>query len=112
MVRSVDFAATKVLLDPARVREADTAAALPWARQWATWVSASFLGSYFAATSGVPILAEGTKSPELFDVFLLERALYQLKYQLEDHSDSSMVTVPLMAIANMVQRGLPTVPRT
>jgi maltose alpha-D-glucosyltransferase/alpha-amylase len=101
MVRSFDFAATKLLLDPARVRETDIDSARPWAAHWTAWVAASFLGAYFAATANVAPMVSAREDAELFDVFVLERALHELKDQLEDHRDSAMI--PLVAIARMLE---------
>jgi maltose alpha-D-glucosyltransferase/alpha-amylase len=101
MVRSFEFAALKVLLDPARVRETDCDRARPWAFQWSSWLSASFLGSYLTATLGSPFIPTGTDQKALFDAFVMERALYQLRATLDELSDA--VTIPLLGIARILE---------
>jgi maltose alpha-D-glucosyltransferase / alpha-amylase len=104
MTRSAYFAAYKVLLDPARVREADVAAARPWAGHWASWVSAAFLQAYFDAVGDSPILpTDRAQSSVLFDAFVMERELHQLRILLEDGSDA--VTIPLCGIEHILGGG-------
>jgi maltose alpha-D-glucosyltransferase/alpha-amylase len=103
MIRSFDFAAMKLLLDPARVRENDVEAARPWAFHWSSWVSASFLGAYVAATEGAPFVpSDRDEFAELLDAFVLERALYQLKEQLDEHMGATSVAIPLLGIAHIL----------
>jgi maltose alpha-D-glucosyltransferase / alpha-amylase len=103
MVRSFDFAAMKLLLDPARVRESDVDATRPWALHWTAWVTASFLRSYLAATEGASFVpSERGQLAALFDAFVLERALYQLKLQLEEHPETMAVAVPLLGISHIL----------
>lgn len=102
MVRSFDFAATKVLLDPSRVRDSDFETAAPWASEWATWTSAAFLRAYFAKAVPAPFIpADLEDASILFDAFVLERALYQLQAQIEDHKHDSVI-VPLLGIKRLI----------
>jgi predicted trehalose synthase len=89
MTRSTYFAAYKVLLDPARVREADVEGARPWAAHWATWAAATFLRAYCEAARGSGLLPlEPAQAALLFDAFVLERELHQLRVLLEDGADA------------------------
>ncbi len=102
MVRSFDFAATKVLLDPSRVRESDFEIAAPWASEWATWASAAFLRAYFAKAVPAPFIPADLKDAAvLFDAFVLERALYQLQGQIENR-DPESVLVPLLGLKRLI----------
>ena len=59
----------------------DTAA---WAQLWQSWASAMFLWAYrdaIGAASGFPM---GTDSQHLLDAYLLEKALYELLYELNN----------------------------
>jgi maltose alpha-D-glucosyltransferase/alpha-amylase len=106
MVGSFELAAFKRLLDPAIVRESDIEAARPWAMHWRSWVSASFLHAYLAATAGSPFLAADRDSVAvLFDAFVLERALYHLQAELEQPSGAVMI--PLLGIAHILGPPLP-----
>ena len=101
MTRSAHFAAYKVLLDPARVREADEAAARPWAAHWASWVSAAFVRAYFDVVKGSRVLpAERAQSAVLFDAFAMERELHQLRVLLEEGSEA--VTISLLGIVSIL----------
>src|SRR5262249_5081400 len=84
MARSFDAAAYELLFDPVRMRETDLEAARPWALHWASWVSASLLQSYLSAAAGAAFLpADREQAATLFDAFVLERSLYQLRACLE-----------------------------
>jgi maltose alpha-D-glucosyltransferase/alpha-amylase len=101
MVGSFELAAFKRLLDPASVRESDVDAARPWALHWKTWASASFLEAYLTATAGRPFVpAERDQIAVLFEAFVLERALYHLRAELEHPSGAVMV--PLLGIAHIL----------
>jgi maltose alpha-D-glucosyltransferase/alpha-amylase len=101
LVRSFDFAALKVLCDPARVREADFAEATPWAHHWATWVSAAYLRAYLEVVSGSPIVpSDRAHVAVLFDAFAMQRELHRLRELLEDHSEA--VSVSLLGLLRML----------
>jgi maltose alpha-D-glucosyltransferase/alpha-amylase len=103
MVRSFDFAAMKLLLDPARVRDADVDAARPWALHWSAWVSASFLGGYVIAAQGAPFVpSDRDEFARLLDAFVLERALFELKSELMQRVDAISVAVPLVGISRIL----------
>jgi maltose alpha-D-glucosyltransferase/alpha-amylase len=104
MVHSAHYAAYKVLLDPARVREADEVAARPWAAHWALWVSAAFLRAYFGAMKGAHILPpERADSTVLFDAYGMERELYQLRGVREDAA--GLVTISRLGIERVLAGG-------
>jgi maltose alpha-D-glucosyltransferase/alpha-amylase len=104
MVRSFEFAACRMLLDPATVRESDVDTARPWALHWTSWVAASFVQAYLNATAGAPFVPLEPRSiAGMFDAFLLEAALYQLQTELEDRPESTMIL--LLGISNTLDRG-------
>ncbi|HXX69060.1 MAG TPA: phosphotransferase, partial [Polyangiaceae bacterium] len=112
LVRSFESAALRALVDPARVREADVAAARPWAFHWASWVSASFLNGYLSATEGAAFLPrERGDLGVLFDCFLLGRALQQLRTQLEEDANEPAVTIPLLGIGHLLAGAQISAPR-
>jgi maltose alpha-D-glucosyltransferase/alpha-amylase len=101
LARSFEFAALKVLCDPARVRETDVAAATPWAHHWASWVSAAYLGAYLEGASGSQLVpSDRAHVAVLFDAFAMQRELHQLRGLLEDHSDA--VGVSLLGLLRML----------
>jgi maltose alpha-D-glucosyltransferase/alpha-amylase len=103
LVRSFDAAASKLLFDPARVRETDVDTARPWAFHWASWVSASLLEAYLTAMAGSSLVpSDREQVAVLYDAFALERALYQVKDQLEERPGSAAVTIPLLGIQHVL----------
>jgi len=99
MARSFEMAAFRRLLDATTVRESDIDAARPWALHWSSWASASFLQAYLERAQGAPFLpADRDEGAVLFDAFVLERALYQLRADLDEQSPA--ITVSLLGIAH------------
>ena len=94
MVRSFEYAAQTALRDAAIVREADRAAAEPWARLWMTWAPAAFLGAYLEATKGSPIVPrERAETEMLLDTLNLELALDDIHVELDRRPDWAMIAL-------------------
>jgi maltose alpha-D-glucosyltransferase/alpha-amylase len=54
-----------------------------WARWWQAWTTASFLTSYRETAAGAPFLPSDRGAlSALLDVFLIEKALYEIRYEL------------------------------
>jgi maltose alpha-D-glucosyltransferase/alpha-amylase len=100
-VRSIEYAAVKVLLDPTRVRDADFDRASRWAFLWSSWASAAFLQSYFLSAGQSRIITPDLgETMVLFDAFVLERTLYQVQGELETHPDGALV--PLLSLQRLL----------
>lgn len=66
----------------------------PWAELWATWMGSHFLGSYLEGVGGAAFLPDDTQELSvLLEVFLLQRTLYELDYELNNRPD--WVPIPL-----------------
>lgn len=65
-----------------------------WSRFWYSWMSAAFLNSYLTVASGDSFLPK-TKAElrVLLDAYLLEKAIYDLGYELNNRPD--LVEIPL-----------------
>jgi maltose alpha-D-glucosyltransferase/alpha-amylase len=104
MLRSFHYAAYAALSDhrvSVTVRPEDIAALEPWARFWYRWVSAAFLKAYLAEASQVPFLPEGRDELQvLLDAHLLEKAIYELGYELNNRPD--WIGIPLQGILDLV----------
>jgi maltose alpha-D-glucosyltransferase/alpha-amylase len=88
MLRSFDSEAAFTLRDPASVRESERGAAEPWARLWATWTPAAFLGSYLESAQGSPFVPRDRAELNLLlDTLLLEKALDELGAELGHRED-------------------------
>ncbi len=73
-----------------------------WGRFWQAWVSAVFLGAYLeeAETSGF-LVADRDEIGLLLDVHLLEKAVYEVGYELNNRPD--WVHVPLQGIQDLLE---------
>jgi maltose alpha-D-glucosyltransferase / alpha-amylase len=105
MLRSFHYAAYTSLfghIGSAVVRPEDLAAMEPWARIWNVWVSSIYLDSYFKhAQPGGFLPSSRDEIDILLDVYLLEKALYELGYELNHRPD--WVRIPLSGILQLVQ---------
>jgi maltose alpha-D-glucosyltransferase / alpha-amylase len=74
----------------------------PWAQVWYRWVSAGFLHAYLAVArpaSLVPPTREACQ--RLLDAYLLEKAVYELGYELNHRPD--WVRIPLQGIRQLLE---------
>jgi maltose alpha-D-glucosyltransferase/alpha-amylase len=72
-----------------------------WATFWYVWTSATFLQSYFAKAEPGGFLPSGsTHRRTLLNAYLLEKALYELRYELNNRPD--WVKIPLEGILQLV----------
>jgi maltose alpha-D-glucosyltransferase/alpha-amylase len=104
MVRSFQYAAQSALLKRVaggQVRREDAAALAPWVRVWESWASAAFLGGYLRAAAGAAHLpAAREELSAILDASLLEKALYELAYELNNRPD--WVHIPLRGILQLM----------
>jgi maltose alpha-D-glucosyltransferase/alpha-amylase len=105
MIRSFHYAAYGSLLHAelgASIRQEDAQALVPWVRFWYRWVSA-FLDGYESATEGTAFLPAGAADRALlFDAFLIQKACYELVYELNNRPD--WVAIPLRGILELLGR--------
>ncbi len=104
MFRSFHYAAYTSLfghLGTAMVRPEDLAALEPWARLWNVWMCSTFLNSYLEHATPAGLLPDNRVDINiLLNVYLLEKALYELSYELENRPD--WVRVPLIGILQLL----------
>jgi maltose alpha-D-glucosyltransferase/alpha-amylase len=100
MLRSFDYAAHAGLFALTRDRPHDFDSLEPWARLWRQWTSASFLREYLARARGAAFLPAGGGLAALLDIFLLDKALYELAYELNNRPD--WVRIPLRGVLALV----------
>jgi maltose alpha-D-glucosyltransferase / alpha-amylase len=105
MLRSFHYAAYTSLfghVGSAMVRPEDLAAMEPWARIWNVWISSTFLNSYLQHTqSGGFLPSDREEINILLNVYLFEKALYELGYELNNRPD--WVHIPLVGIRQLLQ---------
>ena len=103
MIRSFGYAAWVGLRGFTLAHAPEQSRLTQWARLWQTWASASFLEAYLDATSGQRFLpADRAAVDVLLDAFVLEKACYELRYELNHRPD--WVTIPLTGILELLER--------
>jgi maltose alpha-D-glucosyltransferase/alpha-amylase len=89
MLRSFDYAAA--------------AAGVSFGREWVRRVGEVFLEAYFETAGGAPFLPASRAEEELLlNVMLLEKALYELRYELDHRPD--WVRIPLRGLRELAWR--------
>lgn len=102
MMRSFGYAAYGALLHFSERRGVSFAALEPWARLWETWTAAAFLREYFVAAEDAPFIPALESDRELLiEAFALEKAFYELSYELNNRPD--WVQIPLIGILHLAQ---------
>ena len=100
MLRSLGYAAYSGLLAHTARRSEDWRSLEPWARLWERSTGAEFLRAYRNTVQDAPFLpssADGFRS--LLAVFLLDKALYELSYELNNRP--AWVRIPLIGILSL-----------
>jgi len=105
MLRSFHYAPYAVLLDQRSdpLAEDDLETLEPWIRFWYSWVSAVFLKAYLGIAGRASFWPQSRDEVEiLLDVHLLEKAVYELGYELNNRPD--WVKIPLRGIIQLLDR--------
>ena len=101
MLRSFNYAALTKLRS-GRLRAEHAVQLKPWARYWEFWVSVSFLNGYLGATGQTALLPKSRDETKLLmNVQLLEKAIYELSYELDNRPD--WVAVPIEGILELIK---------
>jgi maltose alpha-D-glucosyltransferase/alpha-amylase len=102
MLRSFSYAAQAGYLAFVARHPRDASPLEPWAKLWETCVSASFLDTYRGAVAGAELIPEADAELKLLlDAFLLDKALYELNYELG--SRPAWARIPLLGILGLSQ---------
>ncbi len=106
MLRSFDYAAFAALFAATKDRPDDLLALAPWARSWQMWVTAAFLKEYLATAGNASFLpADREDFARLLDAFTLDKALYELLYELNNRPD--WVRIPLQGVLTLLDSSTP-----
>jgi maltose alpha-D-glucosyltransferase/alpha-amylase len=100
MLRSFSYAAHGALINYASRHPEDVARLEPWAQLWERIVAAEFLRSY-RETAGDAKFLPGSRGEfgKLLDLFLLEKALYEIMYEL--NSRPGWVRIPMQGLLSL-----------
>ncbi len=105
ILRSFHYAPYAVLFGQApgvTFHNQDFAALEPWARTWHRWVSVAFLRAYLATVGSASFLPAAPEELErLLDTFLLDKAIYELNYELNNRP--AWVRIPVEGILQLVE---------
>ncbi len=102
MIRSFHYAAYSAILKRESLRPEDIPVLEPWADLWYCYVSGMFLRSYLdAAGDAVFIPKERDELEILLNAFLLQKAVYELGYELNNRPD--WVIIPARGIKNILE---------
>jgi maltose alpha-D-glucosyltransferase/alpha-amylase len=97
MLRSFSYAAHAAVIAATSRRGVDAAKVEPWARVWERWVSATFLKTYRdTAGAAACVPSDPAEFALLLDVFLLDKALYELHYEMNNRP--AWLGIPLAGI--------------
>jgi maltose alpha-D-glucosyltransferase/alpha-amylase len=100
MLRSFSYAAQAARMAHVARRPADQERLQAWARLWERSVTCVFLRSYRRTARKASFLpASRHELKELLDAFLLDKALYELQYELDNRP--GWVGVPLVGILGL-----------
>jgi maltose alpha-D-glucosyltransferase/alpha-amylase len=102
MIRSFDYAAQTVLLRQGHLRSEDVPAVSEWGQAWCRHVSGVFLQAYLDTVASASFIPRERQDMEvMLDAFLLEKALYELGYELDNRPD--WVSIPLRGIKEIIE---------
>lgn len=103
MIRSIHYAAFGVLsmqLPGTQIRPEDRELLEPWARHFADAAVRAFLTGYTRAAEGEPFLPRPEELAPLLEIHLVEKALYELAYELDNRPN--WVELPLRGLLELV----------
>lgn len=96
MIRSFHYAAHSALLHQSSLalRPESLLTLERWAQFWYVWVSTSFLRSYLQSVEHTQLLPDDPEQLKiLLDVYLLEKAIYEIGYELNNRPHWLKVTL-------------------
>lgn len=103
MIRSYHYAAYSGLLLHDNYREEDLKTLLPWAEFWFHHISGFFMHAYLTKVKGSAFIPKEEEDLEvMLRTFLLEKAIYELNYELNNRPDWLMI--PLKGIKSLMEK--------
>jgi maltose alpha-D-glucosyltransferase/alpha-amylase len=102
MIRSFHYAAYGGLFLDNQIRKEDINRLIPYAEQWYHYMSGFFMKSYLETVKGSAFIPKAKEDMNiLMTTFLLEKAIYELNYELNNRPD--WVIIPLRGIKEIVK---------
>ncbi len=101
MVRSFNYAAHTALRNASAERMSDLEEMHGWAADWERRVREAFLEGYQGGVMGCPSYPENDEHAQaLIELFTLEKALYEVRYELDNRPD--WVGIPVRGILGLL----------
>jgi maltose alpha-D-glucosyltransferase/alpha-amylase len=101
MLRSFGYAAEAALFAHRSGSNTGSDRLAPWACLWERWSSAAFLKGYLGVAGSAPFVPpDPVKRAALLDLFLLDKALYELNYELNNRPD--WIRIPLRGLTDLL----------
>ena len=108
MVRSFHYAAYGSLLLDDHIRKEDVDKLIPFVEQWYHYMSGFFMKAYLDTVKGSAFIPDNKEDLEtLMTTFLLEKAIYELNYELNNRP--GWVMIPLRGIKALMKKDPETV---
>ena len=102
MLRSFHYAISSRFLEHAALRPHDRARIEPWIEPWYTHVAATFFGAYTRTVGTAPFVPDSpADSRLLLDAFILEKAVYEIGYEMNNRPD--WIMIPLRGVNFVLQ---------
>ncbi len=101
MLRSFHYAVSSRYLHRVGFRAEDAAVLEPWIEPWYTYVAGSFLTAYLSEVAGQSFVPDDPADVALLlDVFTLEKAIYEIGYEINNRPDWLMI--PLHGVRHVL----------
>lgn len=113
MIRSFHYAAYGSLVLDNHIRKEDFSKLVPFVEQWYHYMSGFFMNAYLETVAGSAFIPKYKEDLDtLMTTFLLEKAIYELNYELNNRP--GWVMIPLRGIKQLMKKdsdALPAKPR-
>ena len=105
MLQSFNYAVNQALrneVDSGMIRPESLPTMEQWAQFWYGWVASAFLNSYLLTAAEATFLPKSSQELQvLLDAYLLEKAVYELGYELNNRPD--WAEIPLQRILQLLE---------
>jgi len=102
MVRSFHYAICSALFKHVMFSSEDTKLSEPWIDLWYQYVGGTFMRSYLRNIEGSFLIRDDQDELHaLFSIYLLEKAVYEIGYELNNRPD--WVIIPLNGITHLME---------
>jgi maltose alpha-D-glucosyltransferase/alpha-amylase len=103
MIRSFHYAAYGSLVLDSHIRKEDFSKLIPFVEQWYHYMSGFFMKAYLDTVEGSEFIPRNkTDLDTLMTTFLLEKAIYELNYELNNRP--AWVMIPLRGIKQLMKK--------